>query len=106
MMHRNWEGKNWKRYAPLMGLGFIVLMTAFVALTRLMWNWLMPELFGLPIISFFQTLGLMFLGRMLFGFGGHHRRHKRSSHWSNDWHSEGGDEQTGDKPDAPASDPA
>jgi len=26
-----------------------------------LWNWLMPVIFGLPTISFYQTIGLMML---------------------------------------------
>ena len=32
-----------------------------------LWNWLMPALFGLPAISFWQALGLLLLSRILFG---------------------------------------
>lgn len=28
---------------------------------QLMWNWLMPELFGLPVLSFWQAWGLWVL---------------------------------------------
>lgn len=42
-----------------------------------LWNWLMPALFGLPIITFWQALGLMGLSWILFGglrgFGSPHR---------------------------------
>jgi hypothetical protein len=31
-----------------------------------LWNWLMPELFGLKIITFWQALGLVFLSGLLF----------------------------------------
>ena len=29
--------------------------------TMILWNWLMPVIFGLPTISFYQTIGLMML---------------------------------------------
>ena len=36
-----------------------------------LWNWLVPVLFGGPVVSFTQALGLFVLGRLLFGrFGG------------------------------------
>ena len=72
----------------------------------LLWNWLMPELFGTPFISFLQAVGLMLLARIVLGHGGRHRRHMHSSHWSNDWHGEGDHEEHGDESDAPASEPA
>jgi hypothetical protein len=36
-----------------------------------LWNWLMPSLFGLHTITFAQALGLLILGKIL--FGGFHR---------------------------------
>jgi len=37
-----------------------------------LWNWLLPPLFGLPAITFWQGLGLLMLCRILFGgFGSH-----------------------------------
>jgi hypothetical protein len=36
-----------------------------------LWNWLLPALFGWPLITFWQALGLLALCRILFGgFGG------------------------------------
>jgi Ca2+/H+ antiporter, TMEM165/GDT1 family len=44
-----------------------------------LWNRLMPSIFGLPVISFWQALGLLVLSRVLFGrFGGWGRRMRRS----------------------------
>jgi hypothetical protein len=45
-----------------------------------LWNWLLPGLFGWPMITFWQGLGLLVLSRILFGgFGGrsHHRGFRR-----------------------------
>lgn len=49
-----------------------------------LWNWLMPELFGLITIGYWQAVGILVLARILFGgLGGHHskkgngRRRKR-----------------------------
>ena len=36
----------------------------------LLWNWLIPEIFGLTVIMGWQALGLGLLGGMLFGWGG------------------------------------
>ena len=41
------------------------LALSFVAMR--LWNWLMPSLFGLHLISFWQALGLLVLGRLLLG---------------------------------------
>lgn len=32
-----------------------------------LWNWLLPPLFGFPEVTFWQGLGLVLLGRILFG---------------------------------------
>lgn len=54
---------------------FIVLFAAGVFLLavyalQLLWNWLMPELFGLTAITYGQALGIMVLAKLLFGMGG------------------------------------
>jgi hypothetical protein len=46
-----------------------VLVFGFVVMQ--LWNWLMPPLFGLHAITFAQALGLLILGKILFG-GFHH----------------------------------
>lgn len=45
-------------------LGFIALF-GFVVMW--LWNWLMPDLFGLKTISYWQGWGLIILGKILFG---------------------------------------
>jgi len=32
----------------------------------LLWNWLMPELFHLPVVTFWQALGITTLANILF----------------------------------------
>jgi hypothetical protein len=71
------------------GLFFLkcaVIGVAVVALlgwvTMSLWNWLVPDLFNGPVITFWQALGLFLLSKILFwGFGGkgHNRRH--SPYW-------------------------
>src|SRR5258708_6164083 len=46
-----------------------VLVFGFVVMQ--LWNWLVPSLFGLHTITFAQALGLLVLGKIL--FGGFHR---------------------------------
>ncbi|GHV06605.1 hypothetical protein FACS189416_7300 [Bacteroidia bacterium] len=46
-------------------------IAAFSAVTMLLWNWLMPCIFGLTIINFWQALGLLAFARILFGGFGH-----------------------------------
>ena len=43
-----------------------VLSLIFTWPIMLLWNWLMPVIFNLPEISFWQTFGLMILCSLLF----------------------------------------
>lgn len=43
----------------------VVVLMGGVAVAQLLWNWLVPGLFGLPEIGYFQMAGLMVLGRLL-----------------------------------------
>jgi hypothetical protein len=68
----------------LYGLKIVLLaMLALIligAAVMLLWNWLMPVLFGWQTIDFFQALGLLVLSRILLGGwrrGWGHRRHWR-----------------------------
>ena len=46
-------------------------ITVFSFVTMHLWNWLMPAVFGLRTITWLQALGLLVLGKIL--FGGFHR---------------------------------
>lgn len=52
----------------------VVFAALFGWIVMMLWNWLMPELFGLSAISFWQAVGLLVLCKILFGGigGGHH----------------------------------
>jgi len=51
----------------------IAAIAAFAAVTMLLWNWLMPVIFGLPLLTYWQAAGILVLARLLFGgIGGHH----------------------------------
>ena len=51
----------------------LVAATVFSFAVMWLWNWLMPVLFGLHAISFWQALGILVLSKILFGGfrGGH-----------------------------------
>lgn len=50
------------------GLGLIFVLSLVLSLPILwLWNWLCPDLFGLPEISWMQAWGLGLLGNMIFG---------------------------------------
>ncbi len=57
----------WVLIAPLALMA--MLLFAFIGgqIVLRLWNWLLPPLFGWPLISFWQALGLLVLCRILFG---------------------------------------
>ena len=64
----------WKWLAMIpFGVAAITIVT-FVGGTavKLLWNWLLPPLFGLPLVTFWQAVGLLALCRILFGGIGRH----------------------------------
>lgn len=55
------------------GIIFLVIIgvVGFGIIVMLLWNALMPDIFHLPVISFWQALGLLLLAKILFsGFRG------------------------------------
>jgi len=65
---------------PVFGIASLAL---FGGVLMLLWNWLVPPIFGFTSINFWQALGLFALSRLLFsglGFGGcgKHRHHDKS----------------------------
>ena len=77
--------KRWYLFIPLILAAFF----AFGFITMYLWNWLMPLLFHLPEITFWQTIGLLILSRLLLGGfkgrrhdHGHCRRHMHEK-WEN-----------------------
>jgi len=44
---------------------FAFVFALFGWLTMLLWNWLMPIIFGLPTITFIQAIGLQVLTGLL-----------------------------------------
>jgi len=53
--------------APLAIVGLAVFLAIGGAVVMWLWNWLTPPLFGFPVITFWQALGLLALTRILFG---------------------------------------
>lgn len=60
-----------RRHKVVRALMFLPLVIVFVAVFGLvvmsLWNWLMPALFGLKSIGYWQALGLFILAKILFG---------------------------------------
>jgi hypothetical protein len=57
---------------PLAIVGMIVFITIGGGIVMLLWNWLLPPLFGWQAIGLWQALGLLALCRILFGGFGFH----------------------------------
>lgn len=47
-------------------VAIILLCSIYPILVMLLWNWLMPLLFGLPLIGFWEAFGLNWLCAILF----------------------------------------
>jgi len=47
------------------GVSFLAFIFGYFVM--LLWNWLMPMLFDLPIITFWQAVGIVILARLIFG---------------------------------------
>ena len=64
--------------APLAILGMLLFIVIGGEIVLLLWNWLLPPLFGWRQITFWQALGLLALCRILFGGLGLHRSGRSS----------------------------
>ena len=61
----------------------IILFLLVIYILMQLWNWLMPDLFGLTTITYWQAVGIMVLAKIIFGFGGGEgggRKKARSKH--------------------------
>jgi hypothetical protein len=52
--------------APLAIVGLLLFVSIGGWVVMLLWNWLMPELFGLKTLSYWQAWGLLILSSILF----------------------------------------
>ncbi len=62
---------------------FIGLAFLFGLIVKLLWNALMPDIFGLPIITYWQAIGLLLLTHILFHgkHCGHFKSHGHGHQW-------------------------
>ena len=85
-MKRGW----WILKAIVFGL-LMVTLVSFATLW--LWNWLVPDLFGGPVLTFWKALGLLALIKILFwsvGKGGHWGNHNSGPwrpYWKAKWDS-------------------
>lgn len=79
------------RRTRIVGSPILVFGTLFIAvmglLTTALWNALLPHIFGLPAITFWQALGLLLLSRVLFGGLGGWGHRIRKARFARGWHS-------------------
>jgi hypothetical protein len=65
--------RRWIFHGLKFGLLVLVIAAVLSVVVMSLWNWLMPGLFALHRISFWQALGLLVLAKLLFGgFRGRH----------------------------------
>ena len=90
--YERWHGPK-RPWWFIFGLPFVLLFIAIGAVVlMLLWNWLLPVIFGIKAITFWQAVGLLILSKLL--FGGFHRRPRpfygHSRHWERwkRWHEE------------------
>jgi hypothetical protein len=88
-MRHHHSKKHWIVKGGLFLVVGVAAALLFTFVTMSLWNWLMPDLFGMKLLSFWQTLGLLaltwlFFGRFrAFGMHGrhHHMKHRLAERW-------------------------
>src|SRR5689334_4961558 len=64
-------------FLPLGLAAFALFIFIGGTVVQLLWNWLLPPLFGWREVTFWQALGLLALCRILFGgFSGHRKSYR------------------------------
>jgi len=79
--------------SPIAWAGLVVGGVALAALLAFLfglvvmalWNWLMPELFGLKTLSYWQAWGLVLMAHILFKAGGHGGHHDHDERHDDSW---------------------
>ena len=66
-------------------VGFTAFAFLFGAVVMWLWNWLMPVIFHLAVITYWQAVGLAILCRLLFGSFHHGSHHSRARHHFGSW---------------------
>jgi len=90
MHHYSGYFRNWPLPFPFFGfLGFGIMGLLFAGVAALLfgvvlmllWNWLMPVIFSLPAISFWQAWGLVVLSHIFFKSSPHSFTHRHDDSW-------------------------
>jgi hypothetical protein len=77
----------WVRRGVKIAIFVVLAVLVFTFIVMSLWNWLMPALFGLRTITFWQAMGLLVLSKILLGGfrgrsgGGMHWRRRMMERW-------------------------
>ncbi len=64
----------------------VILAFLFGWIVMLLWNWVMPAVFGVGTLTFWQAWGLVILSHILFKSGsGHPNHHSPFQHQQGNW---------------------
>jgi hypothetical protein len=83
MIDSNGKSRRWLRILRITGMvvGGVALAIAFALVFGLvvqyLWNWVIPDIFGLTAITYWQAFALVILAKIFFGsFGRHNKGHE------------------------------
>jgi hypothetical protein len=105
MFHNYKELRPYLIIPMILGGIILALLMAFLLgyFVMVLWNWLMPVIFGFVKITYWQAWGLVLLSHLLFKFNPFHRGHKyyRSKHFDKECFKEKVREKFDKKADEP-----
>jgi len=84
MRHHLHSRRHWGRKLALFVVIGVAVAFGFAFFTMSLWNWLMPDLFGLKTITYLQAAGLLLLSWCFFGrfrAFSRHGRHRIAERW-------------------------
>jgi len=82
-MHKDMKRGSWILKMVLLGA---IAIGVLGLVTQLLWNWLMPVLFGIPMITIWQALGLLLLSKIvLWPIGRPYCKGQNGVHWKQKW---------------------
>ena len=93
-MERHYRSSDGRAMKVLRIIGMVFLGVTFALLFALVfgflvkwiWNFLMPDIFGLKQITYWQAFGLVVLTKLLFSTFGPHDRNRKHPHTFGRWH--------------------
>ncbi|XOV95389.1 MAG: hypothetical protein ACFHWX_07185 [Bacteroidota bacterium] len=68
-----------------MALMVILFFAVVSGIVMYLWNWLMPDIFDLRVITFWEAAGILLLSKIIFGFGKKGGHHHGGPSWKNKW---------------------